>query len=56
MITSVDKAIAALVMAGVFLANTFFNTDWAVDAATINTIAAVLTPVLVWLIPNKKVS
>lgn len=53
MITSFDKAIVALIMAGVFLINTFFNTSLTVDVATVNSIAAVLTPLLVWLIPNK---
>lgn len=54
MITSFDKAIVAVIMAGVFLANTFLNTNWSVDAATVNSIAAVLTPILVWLVPNKQ--
>lgn len=53
MITSFDKAIVALIMVGVFFVNTFFNTSLTVDVATVNSIAAVVTPLLVWLVPNK---
>lgn len=54
MFTTVDKALAALLMAVVFLVNTFFNTGLTVDPATVNTIAALVTPVLIWLVPNKR--
>lgn len=53
MFTSYDKALVALVMALIFLANKFFNTSISVDEATVNGIITLLTPVLVFLIPNK---
>lgn len=54
MSTTINKALVALLGAAVVLANTFFNNGVSVSPETINTIAAVLTPVLVWLIPNAK--
>lgn len=55
MFTSVDKAIAALILAILSLLNIFGVTDVSPETATnINTGLAVLSPVLVWLIPNKK--
>lgn len=48
-----NKAIVAVLMAAIAVANTFFNTSLAVDAATVNTVAALITPVLVWAIPNR---
>lgn len=58
MYTSIDKAITALVMAALFLLNQFGVVPWTPDAHTqdtVGTIIALLTPVLVYLIPNKKV-
>ena len=48
-----NKAIAAAVMAAIGLANTFFNAGLVVDPEAVNTVVALFTPVLVWLIPNK---
>ena len=53
MFTSYDKAIVALIMALIFLANKLFNTSIAVDEQTVAGIVTLLTPVLVFLIPNK---
>jgi hypothetical protein len=53
MFTSIDKAIAALIMAVVFLVNNLTSFHFALDEATVNGIAGVITPILVWLIPNK---
>lgn len=53
MFTSVDKAIAALVMATVFLVNNFTGWHLGLDEDTVNAIAGVLTPLMVWLVPNR---
>lgn len=53
MITTLDKAIVALVMAGVFLINNFTSFHFAVSEETVNAIASVLTPLLVYFVPNK---
>lgn len=54
MFTSVDKALVALVMAVIWLVNFFFgvNLGW-ITQDTVATIVGLLTPVLVWAIPNK---
>lgn len=54
MFTSVDKALVALVMAVIWLVNFFFgiNLGW-ISQDTVATVVGLLTPVLVWAIPNK---
>ena len=54
MFTSIDKALAALVMGLLFIIQTYtgFNLSW-ISADTINTLIGLITPVLVWAIPNK---
>ena len=53
MFTTMDKAIAALVMASVFLINNFTGWHLGLSEETVNAIAGVLTPLLVWLVPNR---
>lgn len=58
MFTSVDKALAALVSAIAFLAQAWFKIDlsWLVSFLTpeaINLLIPVLTPIIVWAVPNK---
>lgn len=51
MVTTIDKALVAVVMEALALLNLF----WAVDShvvLTIGVILAVLTPLLVWFVPN----
>lgn len=56
MLTTVDKALATLVVSGLSISNAFGWTHVSADAAVqINTGLAILSPLLVWLIPNKKV-
>lgn len=52
--SNINKALVAIVGGVVILANSLFNTDWVVDEAMINSIAAVVTPILVYLVPNAK--
>ncbi|MEN6644298.1 MAG: hypothetical protein ABFE08_17805 [Armatimonadia bacterium] len=54
MFSSIDKALAALVMAVLFLINYFFgvNLSW-VSQDTVATVIGLLMPVLVWAVPNK---
>jgi len=54
MFTSLDKAIAALVMAAVFLINNFTSFHFSLSEDVVNGIAAALTPLLVYFVPNKK--
>ena len=55
MFTSIDKALVALVMGLLFIIQTYtgFNLSW-LSAETVTTVIGLLTPVLVWAIPNKK--
>ena len=54
MFTSVDKALVALVMAVIWLINFFFgyNLSW-ISQDTVATVVGLLTPILVWAVPNK---
>lgn len=52
-ISTVDKAIVSLVMAALFLLNRFAGIDLGISEATVTTIIAAATPVLVYLVPNK---
>lgn len=52
-IQAFNKAIVALVMAVVALYNVFVGFPINVDEATLSAIVAVITPVLVYLIPNR---
>ena len=56
MFTSIDKALVAAIMGILFIVQTYtgFNMAW-VTPDTIATIIGLVTPVLVWVIPNKKV-
>lgn len=55
MFTSIDKALIALVMGLLFIIQTYagVNLSW-ISADTVATIIGLITPVLVWAIPNKK--
>ena len=54
MFTTIDKAMVALVMGLLFIVQQFtgFNLGW-ISEAQVTTIIGLLTPVLVWAIPNK---
>lgn len=53
MFTSLDKALVALVMGVLYLLNQFAGIDLGVSEGTITAIIAGLTPILVYLVPNK---
>lgn len=55
MFTSIDKALTALIMGLLFIIQTYtgFSVAW-LTPDTVATIIGLLTPVLVWAIPNKK--
>lgn len=53
MFTTMDKALVAFVMAVAFFINHFTTFHFALDEGTVNTIVAAITPILVYLIPNK---
>lgn len=54
MFTSIDKALVALIMGVLFIVQTYtgFSLSW-ISAETVSTIVGLITPVLVWAIPNK---
>lgn len=54
MFSSIDKAVVALLMAGVFLLNNLVGWDLGLGEDTLNAVAAVLSPLLVWLVPNRR--
>lgn len=53
MITGHDKAIVALIMAAIALANSF-GMHIGLDQGTVTIIVSLLTPMLVWLVPNNQ--
>ena len=55
MFTSIDKALVAAIMGILFIVQTYtgFSMAWATPD-TIATIIGLVTPVLVWAVPNKK--
>jgi TRAP-type C4-dicarboxylate transport system permease large subunit len=53
MFTSIDKALVALIMAVLWLVNYFTGYTSGVTEQTIAGLVGVLTPILVWLVPNK---
>jgi hypothetical protein len=56
MFTSIDKALTALVMAVLYLLNTYGHINIGISADTVGALLAALGPILVWLIPNKTVA
>ena len=52
MFTSVDKSLIAIIMAGLFLLNTFTGWDLGITEGTVNASIGVLTPILVYFVPN----
>ena len=54
MFTSIDKALIAAVMGILFIIQTFtgFSFAW-LTTDTVATVIGLLTPILVWAIPNK---
>lgn len=54
MFTSIDKAIVAIVMAGLYIINTWWGINIGLSEDVVAGIIGALTPMLVWLVPNKK--
>lgn len=57
MFTSIDKALVAAIMGILFIIQTFtgFSLPW-LTQDTVATLIGLLTPVLVWATPNKKLA
>jgi len=53
MFTSIDKALVAAFGAVAYLANTLFGIDFGVSPEMLSGIIAAVTPILVYLVPNK---
>jgi len=54
MFTRIDKALTALVMAALFLLNELAGIDLGVSEATVTALIAAATPILVYLVPNRR--
>lgn len=54
MFTSIDKALVAAIMAGIYLVNTLGGFNFGLPDGYAESIAAVLTPILVYFFPNKQ--
>jgi len=54
MITSFDKAIAAALGLFIWALNNYFGINFGIDESTLNGLVAAITPLLVFLVPNKK--
>lgn len=54
MITTIDKAIAALIPPVLFLASNLFGWEINLSAEIQTTIAGVLSAILVYLVPNRR--
>jgi hypothetical protein len=54
MFTSIDKALIAFIMAGLSLLNYFTGITTGVTEEWVAGAVGVLTPILVWLVPNRK--
>jgi hypothetical protein len=53
MFTSIDKALAALAMAVLSLLSLLFGVDVGINGDTIAMIASIVTPAIVWAVPNR---
>jgi hypothetical protein len=53
MFTSLDKALVALIMGILYILNTFAGINIGLSAETVGSIIGILTPILVYLVPNK---
>ena len=53
MFTSIDKALTAGVMAALYLVNAFGGIDLGLREETVAGIIAAITPLIVWLVPNR---
>lgn len=55
MFTAMDKALVAAIMGAIYVWNALSPWHIGVSAATVQTVVGILAPVLVYLVPNKKV-
>lgn len=53
MFTTIDKALVAMIMAVLFLLSTYFNINLGFTEAQIAGFVTLITPFIVWLVPNK---
>jgi hypothetical protein len=53
MFTAIDKALVAVIMGAIYLANEFLGISFGLTEGQVQTAVALITPVLVWIIPNK---
>lgn len=53
MFTTMDKAIVAMIMGALFILSSVFGINLGFTEAQVAAVVGVLTPILVYLIPNK---
>jgi len=54
MFSSLDKAIVATIMGVVYVLNSFGGFDIGLTEQTVSMVIGGLTPILVWLVPNRE--
>jgi hypothetical protein len=54
MFTSLDKAIVAAIMGVLYIINALWGINIGVSEATLSAIIGAITPILVYIVPNKK--
>ncbi len=54
MFTSFDKAIVAIIMGALYIANSVFGINLGFTEAQVGAVIGVLTPILVYIFPNKQ--
>ena len=53
MYTSIDKAIAAVVCGIIYMINTMTPFHFGIEESTVSAVVGILSPVLVYFVPNK---
>lgn len=56
MFSSLDKAIVAMIMGFLYIANSVFGWTFGFTEQQVAAVIGLLTPILVYFIPNKKVA
>lgn len=53
MFTSFDKALVGVIMGGLFILNSVFGINLGFTEAQVGAVIGVITPILIYFIPNK---
>ena len=53
MFTQIDKALVAVIMGALYLMSELLGVNFGFSEEAVQSVVAIFTPVLVWLVPNK---